>query len=463
MANVLLMPALSPTMESGVIGSWRKKVGDKVEAGEVLAEIETDKAVMEWELADEGYLRELLVQTGQELKVGTPIAVLTDTAGEDYKAALAQAQSAAAAPAPAAAPESGRRAEGPAAGRSTAAPPAAPAAPTPPVARVIAMPQAAPRAAPASMAAPAAAASAAGARTLEPSSGSAERVKISPYGRKLAEQARVEWRSLSGSGPGGRIVARDVQAAAAAGGAAPARAAAPAPALEAAPSAAFEDLPLSMMRKSIAKRLTESKQTVPHFQSRRKVRMERLLQAREGLKRDFPDLKITVNDLLIKACATALTQHPAVNSQFLGDRIRRFRDVDIAIAVGTDDGLVTPVIHAAHAKGLRALSAEMKVLADKARERKLRPEEYQGGTFTISNLGMFGVTEFNAIINPPQACILAVSATVQEPVVEDGSLSIGRTMNLTLSSDHRAVDGITAAKFLDTLVKLIENPVALVL
>lgn len=459
MANVLLMPALSPTMESGVIGSWRKKVGEKVEVGEVLAEIETDKAIMEWEMADEGYLREFLVQTGQELKVGTPIAVLTATPGEDYKAALAKAQSATAA-----------------APGASAVHVAAPAAPAAPVAQVIALPQASPRAAaaPVPAAAPAAAARAAGepaersreARTQhgrEPSSGTAERVKISPYGRKLAEQARVEWRSLSGSGPGGRIVARDVQAAAAAGGAAQARAAAPAAAAQAAPESAFEDLPLSMMRKSIAKRLTESKQTVPHFQSRRKVRMERLLQAREALKRDFPDLKITVNDLLIKACATALTQHPAVNSQFLGDRIRRFHDVDIAVAVGTDDGLVTPVIHAADSKGLRALSAEMKLLAEKARERKLRPEEYQGGTFTISNLGMFGVTEFNAIINPPQACILAVSATLQEPVVEGGSLSIGQTMNLTLSSDHRVVDGITAAKFLDTLVKLIENPVALVL
>jgi pyruvate dehydrogenase E2 component (dihydrolipoamide acetyltransferase) len=209
--------------------------------------------------------------------------------------------------------------------------------------------------------------------------------------------------------------------------------------------------------------MTESKQTVPHFQARRKVRMERLLEAREGLKRDFPELKVTVNDLLIKACATALMQHPAVNSQFLGDRIRRFHSADIAVAVGTDEGLVTPIVRAAHAKGLRAISAEMKLLGDKAREKKLQPDDYQGGTFTISNLGMFGVTEFNAIINTPQACILAVSATVKEPVVEGDRLVAGQTMNLTLSSDHRVVDGLTAAKFLDTLVKLIENPAAMLL
>jgi pyruvate dehydrogenase E2 component (dihydrolipoamide acetyltransferase) len=322
---------------------------------------------------------------------------------------------------------------------------------------------------PAAPAVPAIAAQAGTAERLrQAQTGSAERVKISPYGRKVAEQAQVEWRGLSGSGPGGRIVARDVQAAVAAGGAQPSRSAQPAARgaaelLAAAPAGAFEDLPLSMMRRAIAKKMTESKQTVPHFQARRKVRMERLLEAREGLKRDFPELKVTVNDLLIKACATALMQHPAVNSQFLGDRIRRFHSADIAVAVGTDEGLVTPIVRAAHAKGLRAISAEMKLLGDKAREKKLQPDDYQGGTFTISNLGMFGVTEFNAIINTPQACILAVSATVKEPVVEGDRLVAGQTMNLTLSSDHRVVDGLTAAKFLDTLVKLIENPAAMLL
>jgi pyruvate dehydrogenase E2 component (dihydrolipoamide acetyltransferase) len=437
MANVLLMPSLSPTMETGVISAWRKKAGDKVAAGDVLAEIETDKAAMEWELADGGYLRELLAPTGQELRVGTPIAVLTDTPNEDYAAALAEAKSAAASQ--------------PAAPKAAAA---APSAAPPQAARVIPI-----SAAPAAAKPPG---SSPGAGATPPSTRPAdERVKISPYGKKLAEQNELKWQGLAGSGPGGRIVAQDVQAALAGGPSA--RAGQAAAALAAAPAAAFEDRPLSMMRKAIAKRLTESKQTVPHFQARRKVRMERMLDAREGLKRDFPDLKITVNDLLIKACAVALVQHPAVNSQFLGDRIRRFQSVDIAVAVGTEEGLITPVLRAAHAKGLREISAEMKALGERARAKKLQPEEYQGGTFTISNLGMFGVTEFNAIINTPQACILAVSATVKEPVVDGDRLTVGQTMNLTLSSDHRVVDGVTAAQFLATLAKLIENPVALLL
>lgn len=447
MANVLLMPSLSPTMETGVISAWRKKAGDKVAVGDVLAEIETDKAAMEWEMADAGYLRELLVPTGQELKVGTPIAVLTETPNEDYAAALAQAKSAAASQ--------------PALPNAAAAAQAAPSAAPPQAAQVISM-------VPAPSAAKPSASSQGAAVPVPPVAAgpvraAGERVKISPYGKKLAEQNELEWQALAGSGPGGRIVAQDVQAALAGARPPSARASQAAAQLAAVPAGAFEDRPLSMMRKAIARKMAESKQTVPHFQARRKVRMERMLDAREGLKRDFPDLKITVNDLLIKACAVALTQHSAVNSQFLGDRIRRFHSVDIAVAVGTDEGLITPVLRAAHAKGLREISAEMKTLGEKARAKKLMPEEYQGGTFTISNLGMFGVTEFNAIINAPQACILAVSATVKEPVVEGDRLVVGQTMNLTLSSDHRVVDGVTAAQFLATLVKLIENPVALLL
>jgi pyruvate dehydrogenase E2 component (dihydrolipoamide acetyltransferase) len=280
-----------------------------------------------------------------------------------------------------------------------------------------------------------------------------ERVKISPYGRKLAEQSGVDWQGLPGSGPGGRIVAKDVQAAIGSGGAAAA----------AAPGADYEDLPLGLMRKAIARKMTEAKQTVPHFQATRKVRMERMLSAREGFKQDFPNVKVTVNDLLIKACASALAQHPGVNSQFLGDRIRRFRSVDIAVAVGTEDGLITPVLRGADKKGLAQIAAEMGELARRARERRLKPEEYTGGTFTLSNLGMFGVTEFNAIINTPQACILAVSATVKEPVVDGDQLAVGHTMNITLSSDHRVVDGLLAAQFLDTLARIIQNPAAMLL
>lgn len=417
MATLLLMPSLSPTMEVGVISTWKKQPGERVEIGEVLAEIETDKAVMEWEMADEGILRAVLAKTGEEIKVGTPIAILAESAEEDISALLAQAQSGA--PAAAAKPQ---------------APPQPAATP---------MPLAAAQPPPAAKATPAA--------------GNGGRVKISPYGRKLAEQSRVDWRALTGSGPGGRIIARDVQAAIA-GGAAPAR-----PQPVAAPGAAYEDLPLNLMRKAIAKRMAEAKQTIPHFQATRKVRAERLLDAREGLKQDFPDAKITLNDLVVKACAAALRQHPAVNSQFLGDRIRRFHTIDIAVAVGTDDGLITPVLRNVDQKGLLQIAAEMRELAAKARERKLAPEEYTGGTFTVSNLGMFGVTEFNAIINPPQACILAVSSVVKEPVVDGDQLAIGHTMNITLSSDHRVVDGVAAAKFLDTLTRILQNPAAMLL
>ncbi len=434
MATLLLMPSLSPTMEVGVISSWKKKAGEKVEIGDVLAEIETDKAVMEWEMADEGFIRQLLVATGQEIKVGTPIAVLADSAEEDISALVAQAQAAAppAQPAPAAAPVR-------AAGSAPRAP--APSAAVPPAAAPAKAP-----AQPTSAVAPAV-------------TRNGERVKISPYGRKLAEEKQIEWRALAGSGPGGRIVAQDVHAAIASGGA-PAQAR-PMPA--AAPGAAFEDLPLNLMRKAIARKMAESKQTVPHFQATRKVRMERLLDAREGLKQDFPELKVTVNDFLIKACAVALKQHPAVNSQFMGDRVRRFHTIDIAVAVGTDDGLITPVLHNVDQKGLLQIATEMRDLAGKARERKLAPEDYTGGTFTISNLGMFGVTEFNAIINTPQACILAVSATIKEPVVEGDKLVVGHTMNITLSSDHRVVDGLAAAKFLDTLTRILQNPAAMLL
>jgi pyruvate dehydrogenase E2 component (dihydrolipoamide acetyltransferase) len=436
MATLLLMPSLSPTMEVGVISNWKKQPGDRVEIGEVLAEIETDKAVMEWEMADEGILREVLAQTGEEIKVGTPIAILAESAEEDISALIAQAKGGV----PALAPD--------AAAAKLQAPPQSAATPAP---AAQSAPQAASPAPPIPVAQPPLTAKPA------PVAGNGGRIKISPYGRKLAEQGRVDWRALTGSGPGGRIIARDVQAVIASGATS-----ARMPAAEML-GTAYEDIPLNLMRKAIARKMAESKQTVPHFQATRKVRAERLLDAREGLKQDFPDFKITVNDLIVKACATALRQHPVVNSQFLGDRIRRFHTIDIAVAVGTDDGLITPVLHNVDQKGLLQISTEMRELAAKARERKLAPEEYTGGTFTISNLGMFGITEFNAIINTPQACILAVSAVVKEPVVDGGTLAIGHTMNITLSSDHRVVDGVAAAKFLDTLTRILQNPTAMLL
>jgi pyruvate dehydrogenase E2 component (dihydrolipoamide acetyltransferase) len=450
MAILLTMPSLSPTMESGVITTWMKKVGDFIDIGEVLAEIETDKAVMEYEMPDAGYVRELLIEPGQEVQVGTPIAILAESMDED----ISDAKGGGGAP----------KAAGKAEPKEEAAPAPQPEAKPEPKAAAKAGDKPAPQRA------------AAAGNGRGEGEGSGERVRVSPYARKLAREANLDLAAVQGSGPGGRIVAKDVEGALQAGGApaaaapaaaAPAASAPARPVLPALPpqagGAEYEDLPLSQMRKAIARKMVESKTTVPHFQLTRKIRAEALLDGREVLKAQFPDLKITVNDIIVKACAAALRQHPAVNSQFLGDKVRRFHTVDVAVAVGTEDGLITPVVRGADWKGLAQISAELKALAAKARDKKLTPEDYSGGTFTVSNLGMYGVTEFNAIINTPQACILAISGTVTEPVVEHGQLAVGRTMNLTLSSDHRVVDGLIAAQFMDTLARMLENPLAMLL
>jgi pyruvate dehydrogenase E2 component (dihydrolipoamide acetyltransferase) len=292
-----------------------------------------------------------------------------------------------------------------------------------------------------------------------------ERVRISPFARKLANERNLEVSALAGSGPSGRIVARDVQAAIASGGArrAPFMGMGQPGLAVVASGEAYEDLPISMMRKAIARKMEESKRTVPHFQATRKIRMDRVVSMREQLKTVFPDLKISINDLIVKAVATALRLHPMVNSQFLGDRIRRFHGIDICVAVATEDGLITPIVRGADRKTVSQIAQEVRELAERARAKKLAPEEYTGGTFTISNLGMYGIDEFNGIINTPQACLLAVSAVVQEPVVEGGGIVPAHTMNVTLSSDHRIVDGVIAAEFLRTLTRILENPLALVM
>ena len=468
MATLLTMPSLSPTMETGVITAWMKKVGEFIGVGEVLAEIETDKAVMEFEMPDEGYLRALLVEPGSEVAVGAPIAILAESMEEDISAEEAQAKTGAKpAAAPAAAPP-GAGAEAKPGNGGTAAPSAS----APPPAAAAAPPAAAPPAAGASAGSGTATGPAQPPPTppqpaAQPSgNGAGERIRISPYARKLARERHIDPAALQGSGPGGRIVARDVEGAPAgtpeAGKRLAAGPAVPVPTHEAG-GPAYEDLPLSMMRKAIARKMTESKQTVPHFQTTRKVRMEKFMALRSSLKEQFPDVKISVNDMLVKACAVALRRHPAINSQFLGDRIRRFAGADIAVAVNTEDGLITPVLRNVEAKGLQQIAAETRALAEKARERKLTPEDYTGGTFTISNMGMFGIYEFNAIINTPQACILAVAGVVREPVVEGERIAIGQTMHITLSSDHRVVDGVAAAEFLATLSEIIENPLSLLL
>jgi len=419
------MPALSPTMTEGNLARWLKQEGDRIKAGDVIAEIETDKATMEVEAVDEGILGRILVPAGtQGVKVNDVIAVLVE-AGEAVPAAGA-APKAAAAPA------------------ATPAPVAAPVA-----------------AAPAPVAAPA----------------SGDRVFASPLARRMAAQAGVDISKIAGSGPNGRIVKADVDAAlsrgpapasAAAPAAAPAPIAAPRPAAPVAITAPHTAVPNSSMRKVIARRLAESKATIPHFYVSTDVEIDALLKIRADLNARSPKdgpgaYKLSVNDLVIKATAVTLRRFPNVNSMWTEDAILQLHDVDISVAVSITDGLITPIVKNADIKGLAAISNEMKDLAARAKSGKLKPEEFQGGGFSISNMGMYGVRDFAAIINPPQAGILAVSAGEQRPVVKNGALAIATVMTLTLSVDHRVIDGALAAEFLQALKRNIEDPLSLML
>jgi len=424
----ILMPALSPTMTEGNLAKWHVKEGDAVNAGDVIAEIETDKATMEVEAVDEGTVGRILVDEGAEgVAVNAMIALLLED-GEDKSALESVADDAPAPPAPAA--------EAPA----PAAPaPAAPATPAP--------------AAPAPAAAPA----------------NGARVFASPLARRMAAQAGLDLASMTGSGPKGRIVKSDVEAAISGGApaAAPAAqrpAAAPISA-EAAPfEPAFDLEPLSSMRKTIAQRLTEAKQTIPHFYLTVDCELEALLDLRKRLNEKADGAyKLSVNDLIIKACGVALRKVPAANASYTDEGIKLYQSADVAVAVAIDGGLITPVIRDAANKGLESISAEMKDMAGRAREGKLAPEEYQGGTFSISNLGMFGIKQFDAVINPPQGAILAVGAGEQRPVVKDGALAVATVMSCTLSCDHRVVDGAVGAQFLKVFKAMIEEPFAMLL
>ena len=436
----ILMPALSPTMTEGTVARWLKAVGDDVRAGDVIAEIETDKATMEVEAVDEGRLGRILVPEGtEEVAVNTPIALLLEE-GED-EAALG-------AVAPAAPKPADKPAEAP-----KPAPAAAKAAPTE------AAPKTAPAAAPA-VPNPAPAPSAAK---------DDSRIAASPLARRLAAQADIDLATLRGSGPNGRIVKADIDAALTKGAPqrpAAARPGAPAPAaVSTEGDAPYEVQVTSGMRKVVARRMKESKQQVPHFYMTMDVEADALLAARVALNAQAKDgdFKLTVNDLIIKAAAMALMQVPATNASWGEDGIRLYGRADISVAVVLPGGLVTPVVRGANLKGLRQISAEMKDLADRARANKLKPEEYQGGTFTISNLGMYGVKHFEAVINQPQGAILAVGAAEPRPVVKDGAITIATIMSLTLSVDHRAVDGATGAKYLVALKRFIEAPVVMLL
>ena len=422
----ILMPALSPTMTEGTLAKWLVNEGDDVNAGDVIAEIETDKATMEVEAVEEGKVGKIVVQEGTEGGAVNALIALLLEDGEDAGALEGAADAAPAAAAPAApAPE-------------------APAAPAPE--------------APAPAPAPAA-----------PAASSGDRIFASPLARRMAQQAGLDIATVTGSGPNGRIVKRDIEAALAAGvpaAAAPEPAAAPAAAPAPMPEGvepAFDFEPANNMRKVIAQRLTESKQTVPHFYLTVDCEIDTLLALRKDLNARSDDYKISVNDLIIKACGVALRRVPAANASWTGDGIKRYHTADISVAVAIDGGLITPVIRDAGGKGLEAISSEMKDLALRAREGKLMPEEYQGGTFSISNLGMFGIKQFDAVINPPQGAIMAVGAGEQRPVVRNGALAVATVMSVTLSVDHRVVDGAVGAELLAAFKKLIEDPMTMLL
>ncbi len=439
MPTEILMPALSPTMEEGILAKWLVKEGDTVASGDLLAEIETDKATMEFEAVDEGVIGKLLVAEGTEgVKVNTAIAVLLEEgeSAEDIDA------SAGTAPAPT--PEPGPRAESKEARDQAQG----------------------------------------GEKTLPdaPKSQDGGRIFASPLARRIAADKGLDLSQISGSGPRGRIVKADVEAAKPGSTAESTETAAPMTAQQApqgqamptGPSAStvaamyegreYEEIKLDGMRKTIAARLTEAKQTVPHFYLRRDIRLDALLKFRSDLNKQLEPrgIKLSVNDFIIKACALALQAVPAANAVWAGDRVLQLKPSDVAVAVAIEGGLFTPVLRDADMKSLSTLSAEMKDLAARARDRKLAPQEYQGGSFAISNLGMFGIDNFDAVINPPHGAILAVGAGVKKPVVgKDGELAVATVMSVTLSVDHRVIDGALGAELLKHIVDNLENPMVM--
>ena len=417
----VVMPKLSEAMESGKIIKWLKKEGDRVQAGDILAEVETDKADVEMEAFGGGVLRKILAQAGEKTPVGALIGVIAEPS-DDISALLAGA------PAPAAAPAA---APGP-----PAAPVVAPigAAPSPAV-RTVTRPEPSP---------------------AVPAGVTAGRVKASPLAKKIAAQSGVDLRLLQGTGPGGRIIRRDVEQASTRGVAAMPAATAPAVA-----GPEYEDRPLSPIRATIAKRMPLSKAPVPHFYVTSEVAMDRAWELREELNALEDQPKISINDFVVRATALTLMKHPEINASFQGDAVRVWRRAHIGIAVALEDGLITPVLRDCQAKSLAQIAVEARALAERTRARKLRATELSGATFSISNLGMFDVAEFSAIINPPEGAILAVGSVRRVPVVEDAGLGVGRRMMLTLSCDHRVMDGAMGARFLQDLKRLLEAPLRL--
>ena len=407
MASKVIMPKLSPTMEEGQIARWLKKEGDKVSMGEPLAEIDTDKATMEMQALANGVLRKILVNEGESAPLGQLIAVIGEP-NEDIASVLSEA--------PAEKPEA-KQAEPP----KVEEPPPPPPPPPPSNGR----------------------------QSVSTDSG---RMIVSPLAARMAADSGLDLRSIKGSGPGGRIIRRDIEAAMTQ----------PKAAVVKATGSGYRDEPATQIRQTIAKRLVTSIGPVPHFFLTVDIEMDRAAEMRESIKALDPDLKISINDIIIKCAAAALIQHPQVNASFQEKFIRYYEHADIGVAVAIEDGLITPVIRAADQKSLSQIAGEVRELAERARSKKLKPEEYTGATFSISNLGMFGIDEFTAVINPPEGAILAVGAMTPKPVVRDNQVVVKQMMRITMSCDHRVIDGATGAKFLQTFKKILENPLYLV-
>jgi pyruvate dehydrogenase E2 component (dihydrolipoamide acetyltransferase) len=412
MAEIIKMPKLSDTMEEGMIATWLKKVGDNVKAGDVLAEIESDKATMEFESFPAGTLLHIEVEAGKSAKVDTLIAIVGKQ-GEDVKGLIKETKAAEAATAP----KEEVKADTPSATKSVQAAPVAKKEVSRPIVK-------------------------AAEPTKEDLSG---RTKISPLARKLAEERGLSLRGIRGTGEGGRIVKRDVENSRGATQQAD----------------RSSDVEVSQMRKTIARRLSESKFSAPHFYLTIDLDMDQAIAARVAINKEIAPSKISFNDLVVKAVAVALRKHPSVNAGWHGDFIRYNEHVHIGVAVSVDEGLLVPVVKNADNKALTQISEEVRDFAKRAKSKKLQPAEWEGNTFTISNLGMFGIEEFTAIINPPDSCIMAIGGIRQEPVVKDGEVRVGNRMKVTMSCDHRVVDGVSGAQFLQTFRGYIENPIVL--
>jgi pyruvate dehydrogenase E2 component (dihydrolipoamide acetyltransferase) len=421
------MPKLSPTMEEGQISRWLKKEGDKVSMGEPLAEIDTDKATMEMQALANGVLRKIIVGEGQAAPLGQLIAIIGEP-NEDIASLISEAP--AAAPAPKQEPSKQEEKPAPQPQAKAAAASAAPAL------RPV--------------------------DNGQPKTDSG-RMIVSPLAARMAAEAGIDLRSLQGSGPGGRIIKRDIEAAISQPKPEPGY---PRPVgvgeIPQIGASAYRDEPATEIRKVIARRLVTSLGPVPHFFLTTEIEMDRAAEMRRGINALDPDLKISINDVIIKVAAAALVQHPQVNASFQEKFVRYYERADIGVAVAIEDGLITPVVRAADQKSLSQIAVEVRELAERARTRKLKPEEYTGATFSISNLGMFGIDEFTAVINPPEGGILAVGAMSPKPVVRDNEIVVRQMMRVTMSCDHRVIDGATGAKFLQTFKKILENPLYLV-